>query len=191
MVFRHTEVLNGRHPRPTPPLGMSADEKVVRPYHAPEAKSGQETADTLKAVLDHAAERAVAAKQKTTGKKQPKWMLLLGPNLGVLALYLLIAPPSIIVMSPLEAPPPEEQIQGLRLAMFLQATRIESYRRDNGQLPASLADAGSPTPGVEYSVVGSSYLLVGTAGNEAMTYDSASQSPQDWVGGVADRLKGG
>lgn len=168
---------------------MSSDDKV-RPYHAP-ASSAQETADAVKAVLDHTAQKEKAQREKPAPKKQPKWMLPLGANLGVLALYLLIAPPSFIVLDPIEAPAAQEQVRGLQMAMFMQAQRIEAYRIENGELPARLEDAGSPTPGVEYRLVGSgTYQLVGVAADEALVYDSAEQSPQEWLDpSAAQRLR--
>jgi len=169
---------------------MSSEDKV-RPYHA--KASGQEAADAVHAVLQHAADRDQAAHQTTGPKKQPKWMLPLGINLGVFAVYLLIAPPAWVVVSPLEAPPVEEQLEDLRLAMYMQAQRVESYRQQNGRLPTELVEAGSPVPGVEYNVIGiGRYQLVATVGGEALIYDS-SDSAAEWVGEGATRklLRGG
>jgi hypothetical protein len=173
---------------------MSSEKDDVRPYHAPAASSGQETADAVKAVLHHAAERDEAAKHRPAAKKQPKWMLPVGANLGVLALYLLIAPPSWVVLDPVEGPPAAQQVDGLRMAMFLQATRIEDYRIRNGRLPSRLEDAGSAASGVEYRVVGDTqYQLVATAADQALLYDSSGQSPQEWFGPgpAAAKLRGG
>ena len=71
---------------------MSGEEEV-RPYHA---RSGSETADTLAEVLEHAAARDEAAKAREAPKRQPKWMLPLGINLALFAVYLLIAPPACV-----------------------------------------------------------------------------------------------
>ena len=54
-------------------------------------------------------------------KKQPKWMLPLGINLGVSAVCLLIAPPAWIIVIPLESLPLEEQTEDMCLAVYLQA----------------------------------------------------------------------
>lgn len=169
---------------------MDSKRDDVRPYHAP--PSGQETADAVKAVLQHSAERDQAARKKTAPKKQPKWMLPLGANLGVLALYLLIAPPRWVVLDPLQGPPAVRQLQDMRTAMFLQATRINAYRDENGRLPARLEDAGSTTAGVEYRVTGNGqYQLVTTVADQAILYDSSTQTPQEWVGAAAAGLRGG
>jgi len=172
---------------------MSSEDQV-RPFHAKEEGSGQEAADAVAAVLKHAAEHDKAAREKPKKKKQPKWMLPLGVNLAVFAVYLLIAPPAWrgwVTVNPIEGPTPQIRRDGLRTAMYLQAQRIEQYRIDHGALPETLADAGSPIPGVEYHRQGKTYQLVGTSGQAALVYDS-SESLADFGGSVvATRLSGG
>lgn len=167
---------------------MSAEDQVG-PYHAKQAH-GQEAADTVAAVLKHAQERDKAAKAKTVPKKQPKWMLPLGINLAVFAVYLLIAPPSWVTVSPLEGQAPEDAIESMRLAMYLQSQRIEQYRIDNGVYPDSLDQLqSSVVRGVEYIRAGNSYQMIGTVGGEQIVYDS-SQSASEFVGGATQRLSG-
>ncbi len=85
-----------------------------------------------------------------------------------------------------------EQAEDMRLAIFMQASRVDVYRLQNGRLPASLADAGSPVEGLSYSVIGpDQYELVVTIGTEVLRYDS-SQPVGEWVGaGAKDKLLGG
>ena len=161
---------------------MSADDQI-RPYRA----KGQEAADAVEAVLQHAAARDEAQHKKQPSKKQAKWMLPLGINLGVFAVYLLIAPPAWVIVNPLESAPVEEQIDDLRLAMFFQASRVDAYALQNGQLPDALEDAGSVVPGVDYTVQGPGrYQLIASVGDEVLLYDS-SESAQEWVGAEAGR----
>ena len=171
---------------------MSSEDKV-RPFHSKSEGSGQEAADAVAAVLKAAAEHDKAAREKQEARKQPRWMLPVGINLVVFALYLLIAPPSWrgwVTVHPIEAPPAQQQMDGLRVAMYLQAQRIEAYRQKHGALPTSLEDAGSATPGVEYHRQGGSYQLVGTSGQAALVYDS-SESLADFGGSAINRLAGG
>ncbi len=165
-------------------------EDPVRPFHAKPEGSGQEAADAVAAVLKHAAEHDKAAREKPKAKKQPKWMLPLGVNLAVFAVYLLIAPPEWVTVHPIEGPPPQQQEQSLRLAMYLQAQRIEDYRLRHDALPERLEDAGSAVPGVQYHRQGRTYQLVGTSGEAALVYDS-SESLADFVGTAVNRLAGG
>lgn len=170
---------------------MSSEDKV-RPYHAKDEAHGQEAADAVAAVLRHAAEREEIAQQKPTPKKQPKWMLPVGIQLAVLAVYLLISPPGWVVVHPIEAPDPAVSEQSLRLAMYMQSQRIEAYRLNNGRLPASLDEIGaSVSPGVEYQLQGTNeYRLVGTNGPAALIYDS-TESPAEFLGDAAAKLSGG
>ncbi len=160
---------------------MSSKDEV-RPYHAGASTPGQEAADALSAVMSHAAEREDAQHKKAPHKTQAKWVLPLGINLGVFALYMLIAPPSWVVMNPIEAVPVEEQIEHMKLAMYMQAIRVDAYRGQYGELPEALEDAGSPVPGIEYFTLGANrYELITTIGTEVIRYDS-QESPNDWVG---------
>ncbi len=166
---------------------MSSEDEV-RPYHA---ASGSKTADTLAEVLEHAAAREEAAHKRMVQKKQAKWVLPLGVNLGVFDVYLLIAPPEWVVMDPIEGPPPAEQEEGLRMAMYLQSQRIETYRIANGRLPEALSDAGSTVVGVDYRRQGQDgYQLVADVGETVLIYDS-TESALDFARGADSRMRGG
>ena len=161
--------------------GLMSDRKNVGPYHAKDVGSGQETADTLAQVLKHAAAREEAAKKTSPSRRTPRWMLPLGVNLSVLAVYLLIAPPAWIVLSPIQAPPMEIRVEGLRTAMYFQANRVESFRIANGRLPATLEECCGLYEGIEYYPRGpSSYQLIGFVGDVTVSYDS-SQPLVDWA----------
>jgi hypothetical protein len=170
--------------------GMSSDDQV-RPFHAKDEARGQETADAVAAVLKHAAARDKAAREKPKRKPPPKWLLPLGIQLSVIAVYLLAAPPKWIVVNPIPDPDPTEAVEQLRVAMYLQAQRVDDYKNRHGQLPDQLSDAGSPIKGVEYHKRGmSSYQLVATVGEEALVYDS-NQPSAEFAASVANRLSGG
>jgi len=164
----------------------------VRPYHARDTSSGQETADVVAEVLRHAAEREEAAKKRTKPKRQPKWMLPVSVNLAVLAVYLLIAPPDWAVLNPIPGPPVERQVDDFRTAMYFQGiARIEVYRAANGRLPTTLEEAGSTLAGVDYAVRGdSAYVLIGSVGDEVLTYDSSVQTAAAFAGDLSSRISG-
>jgi hypothetical protein len=168
-----------------------SSEDPVRPYHAKDEARGQEAADALAAVLQHAAARDKAALEKTRPKKQPKWMLPVGINLAVLALYLLIAPPRWVTVNPIEGPDLASQEQSIRVAMYFQAQKIEDYRIQHGAAPVELAQAGSLTPDIEYVRRGDNeYQLVATVGEIAVVYDS-TQPDNSFAEAAAKRLAGG
>jgi hypothetical protein len=169
---------------------MSSEDQL-RPYHAKDEGRGQDAAEALAAVMKHAAEREEAIRKKPARKRQPRWMLPLGIQLSVLALYLLVAPPRWATINPIEPRDPALQVEDLRLAMYMQIQRVEAYRVQHGRLPDVLAEAGSAVPGVEYRRQGANrYQLLATAGEEAVVYDS-TEPADEFVGSAVNKLNGG
>ncbi len=133
-----------------------------KPFHAKTAAPGQEAADVVAEVLAHAAERDQAANRKEGPKGPPKWMLPLTVNLGVLALYFLIARPDFIHVTQNEDPRTTVEVNEQSLsAMGLVYGQLQGYLVDNGRVPADLAELQSPyTASFRYTVVGdSTYVL--------------------------------
>lgn len=169
---------------------MSSEDQV-RPYHAKDEARGQEAADAVAAVLKHAAERDQHAHKKRPPKKQPKWMLPLGIQLAVIAVYLLISPPGWITVHPIKGPDAARQEQDLRTAMWFQSQQIEAYRQKNGRLPTSLAELpGTPKPGIEYQRQGTdNYRLVGTGASTPVIYDSTESASDLLDAAAVSRLR--
>lgn len=172
-----------------------SEKDSIKPFHARDTAPGKEAADVVAEVLRHAQEREEAAKRKVAPKGPPKWMLPLTVNLGVLALYFLIAQPDWVVVNPIEDPRPAEiKVEQTRSAIWLATTRIDTFRQTNGRLPASLSEAGIgdlAAQGVNYSVQGdSTYLLMATVGTENIVFDSARQTPAEFAGNQANRISG-
>ena len=167
-----------------PPSGGRTDNDQIKPFHAKEVTTGQEAADVVKAVIEHAAAREAAAKQKAPPKPQPIWMLPLGLTLSVLATFLLVAQPSWVVVNPIAAQSPEDVLNSTHRAIYMSANRIEGYRITNGRLPRTLAEVGVSTGGLEYEVVGESYILGTTVGDAYVGFNSSNESPPDWAARV-------
>lgn len=171
-----------------------ADKDEIKPFHAKEVATGQETADVVAAVLKHAAERDEAAKKKMAPKAQPIWMLPLGLMMSVLAGFLLVAPPAWVVVNPIAAQAPEEQLLNVRTAIAIYGQRIETFRNANGRLPATLAEAGVTVEGIDYTPQGESYLLIASVGDRDLVFNSAVESLRDWAlreaGNVSRRIGG-
>jgi hypothetical protein len=163
------------------------DPDQVRPYHAKDSAPGQEAADVVAEVLKHAEEREKAAQEKSTPKGPPKWMLPLSVNLGVLALYFLIAQPDFLILNPVEDPRAVEEVAtDMRSAMTIDGVyRIEGFREREGRLPASLEELGTTLgeQGVAYTVLGdSAYTLSATVGDETIVFDSRYDDPSEFLG---------
>ena len=176
------------------PTHDSRSEKdKVRPYHAKETASGQEAAEAVAAVIKHAAERDQAAKQRTIPKQQPRWMLPLGLNLGVLAVYLLIAPPSWVVVNPIAAPAGEEVVADLQAGMFFVKAKVDAYLATHGRLPPTLLEAGvnpDQAQALGYTPRRDSYVLSASIGEEAVIYDSSLHTPEEAFGNLSRRIGG-
>jgi hypothetical protein len=167
---------------------MSSEDQV-RPYHAKDEARGQEAAEALAAVLKHAAEKDRATHDKPPRKKQPKWMLPLGINLGVLAVYLLIAPPSWVVVNPVQGPDMAVQTDMMAAAIYMQYQAIESYQIQNGRLPATLAESGRVYEGIDYVRQGDQYQLIALVGETPVVWDSTRSNEE--IRAAAGRRFGG
>jgi hypothetical protein len=169
----------------------SGENDQVKPFHARDMGSGQEAADAVAAVLKHAAERDKAAHQRTPAKQQPRWMLPLGINLSLLAVYLLVFPPPWIQFNPIKPPPDAERVESLHTGMFFLTVKIEAYRNANGHLPSTLAEAGIPGDDVDYTIRGdSSYVLIATVGEQTVVFDSSQQSPREFAPDLSQKIGG-
>ena len=180
-----------------PTHDSTSEQDRVQPFHAKETASGQEAAEAVAAVLKHAAERDQAAKQKAPPKQQPKWMLPLGLNLGVLATYLLIAPPEWrdwVEVNPINPPPDAEVVDNLRTGMWMTSTKIESYLAQQGRLPASLEEAGvnpDQAAEIDYTLRGdSAYVLIAIVGDQTVAYDSSRQTAAEAFGNLSTKIGG-
>lgn len=152
-----------------------SDNDQVKPYHAKDTAPGQEAADVVAEVLAHAAEREQAAQKKKAPKGPPRWMLPLTVNMGVLALYFLIAQPDFLELNPIDDPrPPAAQLENAKSGMSLVVGSIEAFQMANGRLPASLEEANAVgAASYEYVAVSdSAYLLIHRVGDEVIEFDS-------------------
>lgn len=167
---------------------MSSEDQV-RPYHAKDEARGQEAAEAVAAVLKHAAEKDLAAHTKPPRKKQPKWMLPLGINLSVLAVYWLIAPPDWAVVNPIQGPDMAVQTDMMAAAIYMQSQAIQAYQMENGRLPSTLAEAGRVYPGIDYVLQGDQYQLIAMVGETPVVWDSTRSN--DAIVAAAGRRFGG
>lgn len=166
-----------------------SSEDDVRPYHAKEEAHGQEAAEAVAAVLKHAAEKERATRSRQPRKQQPKWMLPLGINLGVLAVYLLIAPPSWVVVNPIQGPDMAVQTDMMAATIYLQSQAIQSFQLQNGRLPSSLAESGRAYDGIEYVRQGDQYQLIAMVGETPLIWDSTRTNEE--IVAAAGRRFGG
>lgn len=115
------------------------------------------------------------------------------------ALFLLALVGTVYVFSGgplwLQPPPPppptaEHLDASLRLALYLQGQRIESFRQREGRLPESLAEVGGGLPEIRYSrTERGTYHLAGVTDDRTLFYSSSlSQTPVEFLEDAEDRL---
>lgn len=173
-----------------------SEQDSVRPFHAKDVAPGKEAADVVAEVLQHAQEREKAASKKVEHKGPPRWMLPLTVQLGVLAMYFLIAQPDFLVVNPIEdTRAVDTRVDQTRMAMYVGGImKIEAYRQANGRLPSSLEEANAgdlASQGVDYAVQGdSAYTLIATVDSETISFDSVTQTAAAFAAQVQWNLPG-
>ncbi len=114
--------------------------------------------------------------------------------MSVLAGFLLVAPPAWVVVNPIAAQAPEDQLVNVRGAIVFYGSRIEGYRIANGRLPQTLAEAGVEVQGFDYSVQGESYVLIASVEGQDVVFNSGVESLRDWAqreaGNISRRIGG-
>ena len=82
------------------------------------------------------------------------------------------------------------QESGLRIEMYLQVARIQSYVTEHERLPATLEDAGEVTEGVTYvPMAGSVFRLRGEAGGVTVDYTS-TEPVEDLLANAKEMVSG-
>ena len=116
------------------------------------------------------------------------WVTM-GLLLAISGGLLLVRPQWLFPRPPKEAPVIKEA--SLRLLMYQHILRLERYRRANGHLAPTLADAGSDSFAVQYlpDSAGDRYTLVGESGGHRITYTS-DVPPMDFLGNSYQIIQG-
>lgn len=109
---------------------------------------------------------------------------------GALSIYVWTAPPAFLQPEPYAEPAPRQVDAGLRMDLYLQARKVETFRRENGRLPASLEEAGEVEEGVRYERAGGGYRLSATSAGETLVYDSG-EPLSDFLGDARSVIMGG
>ena len=121
--------------------------------------------------------RAEAEKREQDGARKParrRWPLHPVAMLFLLIWavtggYLITVKPAWVFDRGRPTESPAIQEASLRLAMAMQAERIEKFRQARGgQLPTSLADVGPLVSGIIYERAGNEYVLRGVNGSASL-----------------------
>jgi len=91
------------------------------------------------------------------------------------AALLFLSPPAWLPQNTLDLRSREQRDLGLRVALAVEAARVNAYRDAEGQLPVSLAAAGGDVRSVRYVVIDATrYTLSASDGVASATYDSTT-----------------
>jgi hypothetical protein len=103
--------------------------------------SGEETRDTLAAVLEDQAERKLRRTSGTEFKDRSRIAKIAVVPVAILTLWFVVAPPAMLLPPPVPAPTVEDVQDGLQMDIYVVAAQVFGYRDANGRLPDNLIDA--------------------------------------------------
>ena len=164
-----------------PPRSKKSD-----PRNAP----GAETADLVSEVLQDAKRRQEARTRKAPiGRNRQRVAAVSLPLAGAFSFYLWFGNPAWVTPTMPNPVTTEKAEAGLRVAMFFEAQKIESFKTQSGRLPETLLELGGSAPGeMTYSRLDArTYQLVGQSRGVTLTFNS-DQAIQQFVGDAMERL---
>jgi len=158
---------------------MSPDDPFKRPFPDENYVPPSE-ADLRKQALQKAYEiaRSITAEPKSAVAAAPmdRGPLLRAANAALavgIAAWMFFAPPAWLPQSAPDRRSHEQREQGLRLVLAMEAARVTAFRDAEGQLPATLAEAGGDPRSVRYVVTGPEHFTMSASdGTARVSYES-------------------
>lgn len=178
------------HPTPPPSAHPLTREPDAPP---PDESRGDDYYRVLSEVMEDHAQRQERQRQASRRPESSRSqnMGIAAMIVGALSIYVWTAPPGFLQPEPYPEPSALEVNAGLRMDVYLQAQKIERFRRENDRLPATLEEAGEPEDGVIYERTGdASYRLVTTGGPEPVVY-TAGEPLGEFLGDAESIILGG
>lgn len=136
------------------------------------------------AVMTHVAVKAAqVVKQEERANERPKpFKALILLALTGLNLYLWLADPKWLHIKAPPAPTYQYYQDGWKMAAYMQAQRVEEFRRTQAKLPARVEQVRNPVRGVDYRRISDQhYELTAGTGPARVVYDS-HEPLHAWVG---------
>lgn len=175
---------------------MSNPPHVRPPFRTPagtrsqSASPADERAAALRDVMDHAVkmQREVTAATPMRRSRVPRIVTLLSCIVLIaFSAYSLIARPVFIWGEPPRMDPAHTDAS-TRLGMYLLAQRVEEFRAEAGEYPASLGDIGEAVEGVRYTLVSDSvFELRSTVDTTLVLRSDAAVEP--FLGNSIERIQ--
>jgi hypothetical protein len=117
------------------------------------------------------AERQTAEAAQTVRRRRTTRLTAMGVLLAVL-LVLAFRPPAWILPPPPPVPTAAEREASVRFSIFLQAQQVDHFRNTRGRLPATLSEAGTPIPGIQYLVQSATSYQLRSIADNSIAYNS-------------------
>lgn len=143
----------------------------------------------LQAALAHVEMQDAVYRVPTTTTRPRRFGAAATAVVLVAALWVAVAPPSILVPPSPATPTEADLLDGVHSMLWLHMQQVESFRVESGRLPRDISELSDPQPGVQY--VRSSnrlyQLVMRAADGRAIMYDSGSPAPV--FDGLAERFR--
>lgn len=157
-----------RNPESREPSAAASELREREREHA-------EAEAAVAAVMGHVAQKAARAERQAvhaSARPRPlKPLLLLG--LAALNLYLWLGDPQWLRFKGPPMPTYQYYQDGYRMAAYIQAQRVEDFRRRAGRLPQRVEEVRNPVRGVSYTRVSpTQYQVTAGRGQARVVYDS-------------------
>lgn len=111
--------------------------------------------------------------------------------LAAIGVWVWVAPPAALQGPPELTVTPQIDETGVRMDMWVQATRAFAYEQENGRLPASAEAAGEAIEGVTYELVSPEvFRLVGQGQDFSLTWQS-TQTEAELLGDAPTQVQAG
>ena len=166
------------------------DAEPPRPKKDPRRGTGSETADLVSEVLEDAARREeVRGRKAPVGRSRQRVAAVSLPLAGALSFYLWFGNPAWVTPTMPDPVTAERAEAGLRVGMYFEAQKIETFREQTGRLPDTLDELGGTAPAeMTYQRIDArTYRLIGQSRGVTLTFNS-DQAIQQFVGDAMDRL---
>lgn len=163
-----------------PPLEEEEEEEEAEDLDLGPTSTPEARARILAAALAHAEMQEARYRVPTARSTVARLKAALALTFFALAGLLAIAPPSIVVPEPLPSLTAADRLEGVRLALLLQAEQIEAFRAREERLPRSLDEVATHVPGIRFVRSGSRLyqLIAYTPEGRAVVYDSSAPAPE-------------
>jgi hypothetical protein len=152
----------------------------------PARDSKTDLLEAARAVIKDRDEKARRARMKPEERRRVSLLTLL----SLAGLVLVLLRPSWLA-GPKALPPESPAIveASMRLSMLREWQRVSDFAKQTGRLPASLAEAGSTTPGIGYEALPEQHFRLFAQAGDSLLVLSSTDSISHFLGNSLREIK--